>query len=199
VFRNLINRMIPAGLRGWPDEDQPLVAIDVETTGLDPNTAELLSIGAVPVVDRRILLSDRFEAMLRHEGPTHEGSVRIHRLRAVDLESGLPPAEALERFLDWLDGRPIIGYCVDFDRAALNRALRGSGLQRLDSAAYDVREMHRRRRKDHVEDPGHVFDLDAILADLGIPPLARHTAIGDAVATALAYLALRYGRGKDGS
>ena len=199
MIRRLLNRVIPAGLRGWPDEDKPLIALDVETTGLDPGSASLLSLGAVPIYGRQVMLSDRFEAMIRHEGPTHEGSVRIHRLRAIDLASGLQPSDALEKFRDWLEGRPILGYCVEFDKAVLNRALREDGHRALDVPAYDLRQLYRLKRKDHIEDPGHGIDLDGILADAGIPPLARHTAIGDAVATALAYLALRYGRDSGGT
>lgn len=195
MLRRLLDRVTPAGLRGWPPEDAELVAIDVETTGLDPGSAEVLSIGAVPLRGRRVILSDRFEATLQRDGPTHAGSVRIHRLRAMDLEHGLPPAEALGRFREWLAGRPVLGYCVDFDRAVLDRALRADGLPTLDTASYDLRHLHRLKSRREVEDQGALADLDTILARAGIPPLARHTAVGDAVATALAYLALRYGMG----
>lgn len=194
MLRRLLDRVVPAGLRGWPPEDAELVALDVETTGLDPRSADVLSIGAVPIRGRRVLLSDRFEAVLRRDAPTHAGSVRIHRLRAMDLEHGLPPGEALGRFREWLAGRPVLGYCVEFDRAVLDRALRAGGLSALDAAAYDLRTLHRLKSRREVEDHSGLADLDAILADAGIPPLARHTAIGDAVATALAYLALRYGQ-----
>jgi DNA polymerase III subunit epsilon len=191
VLGRLIKRMVPAGLRGWPPEDVELVALEVETTDLDPESAELLSIGAVPIRGRRVVLSDRFEALLRHDGPTHAASVRIHRLRAIDLTSGLPPAEALAQFCHWLNGRPVLGYCVDFDRAVLDRALRAGGLPPLDVVAYELRSLHRLANSNVDGHDGVLPDLDLILRDAGIPPLARHTAIGDAVATALAYLALR--------
>ncbi len=197
MFEKLLRRMIPAGLRGWPPEDAEIVAVDVETTGLDPASAELLSIGAVPIRDRRVVLSDRFEAVVRHDAPTHEGSVRIHRLRAMDLAHGLPPAEAMSRFREWLGDRPILGYCVDFDRAALNRALRQGGLPPLDVLAYDIRRLYRLKPGLQVEDHAPLLDFDAILQAAGIPPLARHTAIGDAAATGLAYLAIRYGRASE--
>lgn len=194
----MLRRFTPAGFRGWPPEDAELVALDVETTGLDPATADVLSIGAVPIRDRRVVLSDRFEAVIRRDAPTHEGSVRIHRLRAIDLERGLPAAQAMERFRDWLDDRPILGYCVDFDRAALDRALRLGKLPALDVEAYDLRRLfllHKKRGRHHGhEQHDHDLpDLDGILEALGIPALGRHTALGDAVATALAYIALRNG------
>ena len=115
MLKRLLRRMVPAGLRGWPPEDAEIVAVDIETTGLDTAVAEVISIGAVPVRDRQVVLSDRFEATIKRDAPTHAGSVRIHRLRAMDLAHGLEPAEALARFRDWLGDRPILGYCVDFD------------------------------------------------------------------------------------
>ena len=200
MLKKLIRRIVPAGLRGWPPEDADIVALDVETTGLDPTSADVISIGAVPIHGRRVGLSDRFEAVLRHDAPTHEGSVRIHRLRAVDLERGLPPAQAMERFRDWLGDRPILGYCVDFDRAALDRAFRLGKLPPLDVEAYDLRRLfmlHRQRGRRHGDEQHdrELPDLDGILEAVGIPALGRHTAVGDAVATALAYIALRYGDG----
>jgi DNA polymerase-3 subunit epsilon len=197
VLKRLLRRMVPSGLRGWPPEDAEIVAVDVETTGLDPKVADVISIGAVPIRGRQVVLSDRFEATIKRDAPTHEGSVRIHRLRAMDLAHGVPPADALARFREWLGERPMLGYCVDFDRKVLDRALRVGGLDPLDIVAYDLRRLHmlKRKRHDHDHDRHALLDFDAILADAGIPPLARHTAIGDAAATALAFIALRDGSG----
>ena len=118
-------------------------------------------------------------------------------------EHGLPPGDAMERFRDWLGDRPILGYCVDFDRAALDRAFRLGKLPALDVEAYDLRRLFllQQKRGKHHGDEQHEHalpDLDRILETVGIPALARHTALGDAVATALAYIALRYGRGAAG-
>ncbi len=77
----------------------------------------------------------------------------------------------------------------------LNRALQVAGARKLDVAAYDLRELYRRRQASEVQDRAQLPGLDGILAATGVPPLARHTAIGDAVATALAYLALRHRAG----
>lgn len=197
MLKQLLRRMIPSGLRGWPPEDAEIVAVDVETTGLDPEAADVISIGAVPIRGRQVVLSDRFEATIKRDAPTHEGSVRIHRLRAMDLAHGVPPADALARFREWLGDRPMLGYCVDFDRKVLDRALREGGLDPLDVVAYDLRRLHilKRKRHHHDHDRHALLDFDAILADAGIPPLARHTAIGDAAATALAFIALRDGSG----
>ena len=53
----------------WPD-DAPVervrfVVLDSETTGLDPQRDRLITIGAVAVQDREIVLEDSFEVLLK--------------------------------------------------------------------------------------------------------------------------------------
>ena len=49
--------------------DDELVAVDLETSSLDPKTASLLSIGAVPIRGRRIVLSENFSRTVRSTAP----------------------------------------------------------------------------------------------------------------------------------
>ena len=68
------------------------VALDCETTGLNPRTDEIVSIGAVRIVGERILTSERLELLVRPEKGVTADSVRIHRLRERDLAGGIPRA-----------------------------------------------------------------------------------------------------------
>jgi DNA polymerase-3 subunit epsilon len=178
-----------------PPEDAEIVCVDLETSHLDARAAELLTIGAVPVRDRRVVTSERFEAILSSDASTDPEAVKYHRLRPNDLADGEPGRDVLARFLEWLAGRPLLGYCIAFDRAILDRALAKHRLPELGVDTYDLRDLYRRRYA-HQRPHEHVSGtFDAILAELGVPVPARHTAIGDALAVAYAYLALRYGKG----
>jgi len=178
-----------------PPEDAEIVCIDLETSNLDARAADVLTIGAVPVRDRRVVTSERFEAILSSQASTDPEAVKYHRLRPNDLADGEPVREVLARFLGWLGGRPLLGYCIAFDRTVLDRALASHGLPELEVETYDLRDIYRRRFA-HQRPHEHVSGtFDAILAELGVPVPARHTAIGDALAVAYAYLALRYGKG----
>jgi DNA polymerase-3 subunit epsilon len=193
--------VIARSLRRWwrglrsvsPYELPEVVSLDLETSSLDPRTAEILSIAAVPVRDRRVMLSERFERIVRASAAVDPEAVKYHRLRPVDIEHGVPPGEAVAALMDWLDERPLLGYCTGFDCTMIERTLAQSGGGRLDGLRLDLRELYRRRALRRNPDDSPSQALDEILAALGVPPVARHTALGDATAVAMAFLELKYG------
>ena len=174
-------------------EHAELVSLDLETSSLDPRTAEILSIAAVPVRERRVLASERFERVVRGTAAVDREAVKYHRLRPVDVEHGLPPAQAAREFLDWLGDRPLLGYCIGFDCTMLERALGEAGGQGIRNASFDLRQLYRRVELRRNPDATPSLALDEILAALGVPAVSRHTALGDATAVAMAFLALKYG------
>lgn len=173
--------------------DEPVVVLDLETSGLDPRRDRILAIGAVGVEGGRIALSQRFSALLRDEGPVNPEAIRHHRLRPVDARAGRPLEEVLPEFLAWLAGRPLVGYALAFDLAFLRREASRLGLA-LPTRHACVREryeaMARRRAPQHEPD----LRFEAIARALGVPVVGRHDALGDAVSTALMWIALG-GRG----
>jgi hypothetical protein len=64
-----------------PPPPNEWVALDCETTGLNPRSDEIISIGAVRIVGERILTSERLELLVRPEKGVSADSVRMHRLR----------------------------------------------------------------------------------------------------------------------
>jgi DNA polymerase-3 subunit epsilon len=188
------------GLRRWwrslgsasPYEEPELVSLDLETSSLDPATAEILSIAAVPVRGRQARLSERFERVVCGGAAVDREAVKYHRLRPVDVEHGLPPARAAAELRAWLGERPLLGYCLGFDCTMLEKAL-GDPTATLGARRYDLRELYRRRLLQRNPDAAPPQALDAILAALEVPVTGRHTALGDATAVALAFLGLKYG------
>ena len=82
-----------------PYEGSDVIAIDCETTGLDSRHAELVSIAAVPVIQGRVASSQALDIKLEAPASLEGGSIRIHRLRPVDLEEGESVVAALEQLL----------------------------------------------------------------------------------------------------
>jgi len=146
----------------------------------------------VPVRGRQVLLSERFERVVRGGAPVDREAVKYHRLRPMDVENGLPPAEAAAELRAWLGERPLLGYCLGFDCAMLEKAL-GSPSATLAARRYDLRDLYRRRLLQRNPDAAPPQALDAILAALDVPVVGRHTALGDATAVAVAFLGLKYG------
>lgn len=178
-----------------PHEGEDWVALDLETTGLDPASDTILSIAAVPCRGGRVLLSEALDLLVRNDDPRIGEAVRHHRLRPLDLAGGVALDEALSRLLALVGSRPLVGYCIGFDVAMLDRALRpryGFGLpnHRIDVQREYAARMRRRAPHTHPD-----LRLEAIAAALGVPVMARHTALGDAVTAALVHMRLADGRG----
>jgi DNA polymerase III subunit epsilon len=177
------------------------VALDSETTGLDPRKDRLVTIGAVAVIGGEIRIEDSFEALLKVEYNT--SSVTIHGVTRDDSRRGLDEAEVLGRLVPYLRDGVIVGHHVGHDVATLDVALERHFGFTLQNGSLDTMDLALNLERDgafgHAE-PFRAFSLDALCARFDIVPHGRHTATGDAFLTALVFqrlirLAARFGRG----
>jgi DNA polymerase-3 subunit epsilon len=161
-----------------------LVVLDTEATGLDPAVDRPLTLAAVAVRDGSIDIGDRLELVF-HGVETGEAATPIHGLVPADLAGGLDEASAMERFLEFVGGAVVVGHHVAFDVALLEGAARRmhDGL-RIWNARLDTGVLARRLEHGPRADTRRVDSLDALCARYGVPIAGRHTAAGDALATA---------------
>jgi DNA polymerase-3 subunit epsilon len=174
---------------GPPDE---AVAIDCETTGLNPRRDDIVSVAAVPIRGARILTSQRFQSFVRPRARLKPDAIKVHGLREADVAAARPIAEVLPDLLRFIGGRPLVGYYLDFDMAMLDRHVRrGLGI-RLPNPRVEVSALYYERKYGDAP-PGTQVDLSfaSMLADLKAPMLDQHDAYSDALMTAMAYVALR--------
>lgn len=168
------------------------VSLDLETTGLDPMRDEILTMAAVRGRGRRVFLRDRLQITVRSESPRIGEAVRHHRIRPVDVAEGAAIDDALAHLLAFIGNRPLVGYCIGFDRAMLDRPLRARYGFGLPNRLIELRERYRshvqRRRPEHAAEA----NLDVMATELGLPLFERHTALGDAVTAALVHIRLQH-------
>jgi DNA polymerase-3 subunit epsilon len=181
------------------------VVLDSETTGLNPLTDRLITIGAVAVQDGDILLEDSFEALLRIERNT--AAVTVHGITRDAARSGLDEPEALRRFLDYLQDGVIVGHHIGHDISTMNTAYQRHWGVDLMNRSLDTMDLTL-----HLERSGafadreriREFTLDSLCELFGVVPHDRHTAGGDAFITAQVFLRLlrlasRHGRERLGA
>ena len=180
-----------------PAPDQEWVALDCETTGLNVRNDEIISIGAVRIVGKRIMTSERLELLVRPERGVSPESVRIHRLRARDVAQGMPIEEAMKRLMHFIGSRPLVGYYLEFDVAMLNRAIwpiLGQGLPQPKIEVSGLYYDYKFRQLAAHQHQGNV-DIDlrfaTMMNDLGLPLRDAHDALNDAVMAGLAFVKLR--------
>ena len=175
-----------------PGPTDELVSLDCETTGLDPRVDEVVAVAAVPVRGNRILVSERFEALVRPERASSAEAIKVHWLRQADVERGRPMEEVLPELLRFLGGRPVLGYYIDFDVRMLDRYVWKRLRTWLPNRRVEVSSLYFDRKYGNAR-PDTQYDLRfaRIAEDLGIPMLPQHVALNDAVMSAMMYLRLR--------
>lgn len=173
---------------------QPLIALsavvlDTETTGLDPRSDRLVQIGAVRI-ELGALSSRVFETLVHPGGPIPPAASAIHGITDADVADAPLPAVAIAALRDFAGDAPLIGHTLSFDLAVLNRQDRAeAGGASVDTwlarRTLDVRLLARVAEPSLTRD-----DLDSLCTRYQVPNPARHTAVSDATATALVFLAL---------
>ena len=168
-----------------PWDEVRFVALDSETTGLDPRRDRLITIGAVAVVGGDILLDDAFEIMMPVRYNT--SSVTVHGITRDEARDGLSEPEALEALLDYLGTGVIVGHHILHDITALTLACnRHFGIE-LRNRFLDTMDLTLHLERDGVLPENtriEGFSLDALCQLFGVVPHDRHTAAGDAFITA---------------
>jgi DNA polymerase-3 subunit epsilon len=175
---------------GPPDE---AVTLDCETTGLDPATDDVVAVAAVRIRGNRLLLSERFQALVRPEASeAGAASIKVHRIRRADVADARPMRQVLPALLRFIGGRPLVGYYIDFDVRMLDKYAMDLLQVKLPNPRIEVSSLYYDRKYGDAP-PGTVVDLRfaSMLADLGIPPLEQHDALNDCLMAAMAWLALR--------
>jgi DNA polymerase-3 subunit epsilon len=157
---------------------------DTETTGLDPQRDEIVAIGAVRVLNGRLLRQEIFDQLVDPQRPIPRLATEIHGI-ADSMVQGQPLiAAVLPRFARFAEETVLVGHNLAFDLRMFEVKADVAGVHfaqpRLDTLL--LSEIIRPDAEDHA--------LEAIAARLGINVLGRHTALGDAFVTAEIFLRL---------
>ena len=165
---------------------QRMVVVDVETSGLDPRRARLISIGAIVVSDGLVRLEQSFEVILRQHEASPEHNILIHGIGGSAQLGGREPAAALLAFLMFVRKDPLVAYKADFDRIAIQRAASSVLGITLNNLWLDLALL-----APALDTPNAKSQtLDEWLSVYGIENYSRHDALADALSTAELFLAL---------
>lgn len=102
--------------------DTPLVALDLETTGLDPKRHGIVSIGMVPFSLHRIRPAEGYYRVLRPRREIDEHSITIHRITHEEVDDAPDLEEIVEELLAALAGRVAVVHYHAIERRFLYQA-----------------------------------------------------------------------------
>jgi DNA polymerase III epsilon subunit family exonuclease len=149
------------------------VAIDLETTGLDPRHAAVVAVAAIPYAAGRA--GPAYAALVNPRRPIPAASTAIHGITDAMVRQAPAIGDVLPALERVWGGRVLVGHNVGFDVAILSRELRGHGLAPLAGPALDVGRLAAALHPEWQD-----VALEALAARLGVVIAGRHTAEGDA-------------------
>ncbi len=188
-----LDRLLPSP--AW--DEVVFWALDLETTGLNPKTDRILSVGLVPIRQGIIRYGERFATLVQPpagETLSTEG-LPAHHILPGDTASAPRLADVLPEIDRRLQEGVLLVHFRQLDLAFLREAYRRVGRPWRRPRVVDTIDLllrlHDRQQRwtPHPAPPRTA--LPAAREALGLPPYAHHDALSDALATAELYLALR--------
>ena len=160
---------------------QRWVVVDVETSGMDIASDELISIGAVAMhEDGHVLPGDSIEIIVRQGTASSRENILVHGVGVEAQLNGVDPRKAIGMFLEYVSTAPMLAFHAPFDRGFLARVIKFYVNQPFDNPWLDLAEL-----APALYPTLNLRSLDEWLNRFSIPVSARHSAASDAFATAL--------------
>jgi DNA polymerase III subunit epsilon len=163
-------------------------AIDLELTGLDVRANDIIAIGALPIEEGRLMLGEATYTLVRSARRSEHDAVLVHKLRLADVADAPPLDDALDMLLSAMAGSVPVFHTAWVEQGFL-QPLFARRRVRLPRAA-DTEVLGRMWLRERGGTAPASLSLGRLAAELGLPAEPPHHALGDALTTAKAFIAL---------
>lgn len=175
-----------------PLTELPLLAVDLETTGLDVERDHVLAMAWVPVDGPAVDLSGARALVVAAEALVGE-SATVHGLTDDAVADGVPLTEALDELLTALRGRVLLAHHASIETGFLTAACEQVHGAPFVTPCVDTLDLQQRVLAGALgagpEPPPGALRLWAARERYGLPRYRPHDPLTDALACAELYLA----------
>ncbi|RXM44923.1 PolC-type DNA polymerase III [Flavobacterium sp. YO12] len=169
-------------------EETRFVVLDTETTGFDYENDRILCIGALVLQNNVISIQETLEIYLQQDH-YDKSTAQIHGILRDFVLQRPSELEALQQFLTFLGDSIIVAHHTIFDITMINKALERNNLPQLTNKTLDTAYLYKKTLiKSHLFERKDHYTLDDLADKFDISKKDRHTALGDAYITAIAFL-----------
>ena len=188
-----------------PAKSYRYAVVDMETTGFDLRRDRMLSLAAVRIFDGRILLGETFNEMVNPGRDIPRTAIKLHGIFPSQVANARSEEEVFSDFLEFLGNDILVAHHAAFDLNFLNKIMRGKYGFGLQNLTLDTETLFREivflppllpTRAARYQSG---YSLDTIADHFSIEIQDRHTAMGDALATAMIFqrILARLNKGQD--
>ncbi|MEZ8141784.1 DNA polymerase III subunit epsilon [Enterovibrio norvegicus FF-33] len=175
-----------------PLSELEFVALDLETTGLDPLKSEIISVGLVPFTLSRIHCRDAKHWIVKPRKALHEDSVVFHGITHSDVCDAPDLRRILEEVLAALEGKIVVVHYRRIEREFIDSAIKqrlGEGLlfpviDTLEIESWFYRKPRHKFWSCVLRKPLTSIRLADSRRRYNLPFYQGHNALIDAIATA---------------
>ncbi len=182
--------------QGGPLHKYNFVVCDTELTGLNKRKDEIISIGAVRIVNLQIELSQTFHRYIQPADINPNKATLIHRITPEQLKKAETAEEVLPEFIAFCGDGLIVGHFIGLDMHFLNKTARKVLGGTFSNPCVDTMRLARAYKEaGNTDFYGHndqssSYNLDALTEEFGLPVFKPHDALEDALQTAYLFLYL---------
>lgn len=165
---------------------QPFAFIDVETTGFDSDTCEIIELGVViaKLKDGELIVLDQLDLKIhpQHIETAEPGALRVNGYNEADWLFAVTLEDAMKSFADKTDGAIFVAHNLTFDYGFIKEAFKKTGVEnnmhyhKLDTITLAFAILH-------TQDDMNKLSLRALTEYYGIENKKAHSAFADAYAT----------------
>lgn len=164
--------------------EDSFVIVDLETTGLSPKNGEIIEIGAIKVVNNKVV--DKMDIFVKPSRPITWFTTNLTGITNEMVDEGLSTKEALKVFDEFSSGLRLMAHNAKFDMSFLNTYMQKELGKGVRDDSMDTLLLSRAILKDV---PNHKLGT---LADyFGIDYTGAHRALKDCEITLDVYNGLR--------
>ena len=161
-------------------KDTKFCVIDLETTGLNTKTDEMIAFACVPVHELKLLVNNAYYTLVKPEKYNIK-SMKYHGISIDDLKNAPTFKEVAYKILETLDGI-IVGHSVEFDYRFLKKSFKKIGIN-FKKNIIDIVSIEKwlAKKNNNLE-----LDLtiEGLMNRYGLNDYYRHNAFADAFFTA---------------
>lgn len=174
----------PSALVDRPLNALPYTVFDTETTGLDPTHDRIVSIGAVRIVNGRLLRQELFDQLVDPERPMPAAAEEVHGITDAMVRGQPTIQQVLPQFMRFAEETVLVGHNVAFDLRLFETEEPVTGVK-VSNPLLDTLLLSA-----VIHPDGDNHSMEALADRLGVTMVGRHTALGDAFVTAEIFLRL---------